>query len=89
MQAQGYKRDKGGDGGHGAKREKEQDEKMSEIVKGHGNQEIRLKHLLSDDLKNTHISWMPNPRGRGGVCVIACRCFHAFEATTLHRINKH
>lgn len=30
------------------------DEKMKEIVEGQRDQEIRLNHLLSDDLKNTH-----------------------------------
>lgn len=55
-QAQGWKRDKGGDGSQGAKRGgvKEQDEKMRVIVKGQGDWEIRLNHLLSGDLKNTH-----------------------------------
>lgn len=32
---------------------KEPNEEMREIVKGQGDREIRLNHLLSDDLKNT------------------------------------
>lgn len=32
--------------------ERRRDEEIEEM--GHGDQEIRLNHLLSDDLKNTH-----------------------------------
>lgn len=34
---------------------------IREIVEGHRDQEIRLNHLLSDDLKKHTLSWLPNP----------------------------
>lgn len=44
--------------GHSTER---RDEEMEEIVEGHGDHEIRLNHLLSDDLKNTHSAGCQTP----------------------------
>lgn len=42
---------------------------MREIVDGHGDHEIRLNHLLSDDLKNTHSAGCQTPGPWLCVCV--------------------
>lgn len=42
---------------------------MRAIVDGHGDHEIRLNHLLSDDLKNTHSAGCQTPGPWLCVCV--------------------